>query len=87
MIRALPAWCFIGVYAALAAAMLSICARTPGRRMHWFALAWGVGKQALQVAEASFAGTPARVVPFRCEGPAQASDAGRIAAYAAHPDR
>jgi CHASE2 domain-containing sensor protein/nitrogen-specific signal transduction histidine kinase len=50
VIGALPAWCFMGVYAALAAAMLSICARTPGRRMHWFALAWGVGVLLLSTA-------------------------------------
>jgi hypothetical protein len=50
-------------------------------------LRFGSQEQALQVAQASFSGTPARVVPFRCEDPAQASDAGRIAGRAAYPDR
>ena len=58
-----------------------------GNRCITHPLRFGSQEQALQVAQTSFAGTPARVVPFRCEDPAQASDAGQIAAHAAYPDR
>ena len=41
VIQELSPWFFTAIYVALALAILAICALTPGRRMHWFALAWG----------------------------------------------
>jgi hypothetical protein len=58
-----------------------------GNRCITHPLRFGSQEQALQVAQASFAGTPARVVPFRCEDPAQASAAAQTAAQAAYADR
>ncbi len=43
LIQQFSPWLFTTVYVVLALAILAICALTPGRRMHWFALAWGVG--------------------------------------------
>jgi signal transduction histidine kinase len=43
LIQELSQWFFTTLYVVLALTILSICALTPGRRMHWFALAWGGG--------------------------------------------